>query len=165
MPTKYRPILKLPTTYIEKVYDGISLALSISIGVIALWSFLNLPEIIPIHWNIKGEADGFGSRNWIVFIPIIYLLFVYVNSWVTKIPHQYNYLKVITEDNVKEQYIYGRKVIRVAMLCSQIAFALIMFYTIKGSVTEDKNIGIGLMLVLLIMCVVPIAYVVYVNKK
>lgn len=27
-----------------------------------------LPAVIPTHWNIKGEVDGYGSKHWAIFL-------------------------------------------------------------------------------------------------
>lgn len=41
----------------------ISLALiSISLAVSA-WIYPSLPDVVPTHWNIRGEADGFGPKG------------------------------------------------------------------------------------------------------
>lgn len=37
----------------------------------ALYLYPTLPEIIPTHFNIKGEADGYGSRGTIFLLPLI----------------------------------------------------------------------------------------------
>jgi uncharacterized membrane protein len=36
--------------------------------------FEQLPRIVPMHWNIRGEADGFGSRGTVWISPVINLL-------------------------------------------------------------------------------------------
>lgn len=41
----------------------------------ALIRYTSLPETIPIHFNARGEADGFGARGMIFFSPAIALLF------------------------------------------------------------------------------------------
>ena len=46
---------------------GVSLALS-------AWLYTSLPDVIPTHWNIRGEADGFGPKEvaaWL--LPVIAL--------------------------------------------------------------------------------------------
>jgi len=30
--------------------------------------YAKLPERIPIHWNIRGEVDGWGDKRWAVFL-------------------------------------------------------------------------------------------------
>jgi len=36
----------------------------------SLWAWINLPELetYPIHWNARGEADGFSSRAGVAFV-------------------------------------------------------------------------------------------------
>jgi uncharacterized membrane protein len=30
--------------------------------------YLRLPDQIPIHWNIRGEVDGYGAKQWALFV-------------------------------------------------------------------------------------------------
>lgn len=30
---------------------------------VSAWVYPALPDVIPTHWNIKGEADGFGPKG------------------------------------------------------------------------------------------------------
>ena len=39
--------------------------------IYAAYLYPGLPEIIPTHFNIKGEADGFGGKNSIYLGPVI----------------------------------------------------------------------------------------------
>lgn len=41
-----------------------------------IWA--SLPEIVPIHWNINGEADKMGSKSGLWMIPILLPLLTYV---------------------------------------------------------------------------------------
>jgi uncharacterized membrane protein len=57
-------ILLLPFAYIPFIWD-------------------NLPEEIPIHWNLQGEVDNYGSRTFgTLFLPVLniamYLLFLVI---------------------------------------------------------------------------------------
>lgn len=45
--------------------------------MLALGAFFltKMPEQVPIHWNIKGEADGYGSRLFFVLLlPVLTLI-------------------------------------------------------------------------------------------
>ena len=160
MKDSYRPILKIPTTQLEHTYDQISIVAILGMVVGALWSFLNLPDIIPIHWNIIGEADGFGSKYWIALLPTLAVLFYYGKVQLVKIPHKYNYVKRITPDNAKSEYIFGRKIIRLVHLLSQLVFFLIFFFTIKGALSGDQDMGIYTMLLIYLVLAVPLILVV-----
>lgn len=49
---------------------------------IMLWN--QLPKVIPTHWNINGEADGWSSKPFVVFaMPLILLALQWVVAFVT----------------------------------------------------------------------------------
>jgi uncharacterized membrane protein len=35
---------------------------------VSLWLYPTLPDRIPTHWNIHGEVDGYGNKQWAVFL-------------------------------------------------------------------------------------------------
>jgi uncharacterized membrane protein len=40
----------------------------------AAWAWPQLPERLPIHWNIRGEVDGWGNKFMgLLFIPLVAL--------------------------------------------------------------------------------------------
>jgi len=41
-----------------------------------LWN--QLPEKVPLHWNIKGEVDRYGDKIELILIPILLPLLIYV---------------------------------------------------------------------------------------
>lgn len=47
---------------------------------IVLWN--NLPQQMPIHWGLNGQADGFSNRAFGVFgVPLIFLVFHLICLW------------------------------------------------------------------------------------
>lgn len=75
--------------------------------LIVLSAYLSLPDVIPIHFNIKGEADGYGDKSFIWLTPIISAVTYWGMTLVlTKIkPWNYNYPTKVTEKNAET--IYG----------------------------------------------------------
>ncbi len=41
-----------------------------------LWN--DLPEKVPLHWNIKGEVNRYGDKIELIFIPILLPLLIYI---------------------------------------------------------------------------------------
>ena len=41
----------------------VSLALLGMALAVSAWLYPALPDVVPTHWNIKGEADGFGPKG------------------------------------------------------------------------------------------------------
>ncbi|MGB3547256.1 MAG: SdpI family protein [Saprospiraceae bacterium] len=57
-------LLAVPFLYLLTIYPG-------------------LPEQIPVHWNIRGEIDGYGAKSLIWLLPLLliglpYFLFLFV---------------------------------------------------------------------------------------
>lgn len=42
----------------------------------SVWAYPRLPEVVTIHWNLKGEPDGYSSRLMAVILPPIFLAVV-----------------------------------------------------------------------------------------
>lgn len=49
--------------------------------------FDRLPAMIPLHWNIRGEVDGYGPRHFIYGIPAVMLILQTLMGLVMKALH------------------------------------------------------------------------------
>ena len=63
---------------------GIGFAFAIIVG------FSNV-EIIPLHINIHGEVDNYGSKWGLFILPAIALLIYLLMSWLERNPQLYNF--------------------------------------------------------------------------
>jgi len=156
---EYRPVVNLPDSRIEKIYDTISLVCVIImiLGSIAVIGFL--PDRIPIHWNLKGEVDGYGGKLTMLILPLLSVLFFFMFSWIYKIPHKYNYLRKLTPENYEEQYLNGRKLLRIVHLISQITFVCLFGFMIKGALSGSQNIPSWFIALILVATIgIPVLY-------
>jgi len=53
-----------------------ALLLVLAGGLFSLYAYSLLPEEIAIHWNVRGDVDGFAGRGFIFFIPVLSLFLV-----------------------------------------------------------------------------------------
>ncbi|MEX2317249.1 MAG: DUF1648 domain-containing protein [Pirellulales bacterium] len=49
-----------------------------SVFALSIWAWQQLPERIPVHWNIRGEVDGYGSK----FVGLLLMPMVIVATYV-----------------------------------------------------------------------------------
>lgn len=61
--------------------EALSLSLIVAAFGLAVALYARLPETIPTHWNLHGQADGFSRKPWAPFeLPLVmtglYLLFL-----------------------------------------------------------------------------------------
>ena len=61
---------------------------------LTLWLYPSLPGEIAIHWNIHGEIDNYGSKNWVFLFAAIPLLIYILALFLPRIdPRRENYVK------------------------------------------------------------------------
>lgn len=104
-------------------------------------SFTNLPETIPVHFNIRGEADGFGSKNTIWFIlAISVLLYALLAFLVQRVkPWNFNYPTAVTEKNAAKIYALGIRMIVLINLGTALLFLVISIMVVsKANLTSSE---------------------------
>lgn len=63
------------------ILTTVVMLLPVLVGLI-LWN--RLPEQVPLHWNVAGEVDGWGSREMLVFyLPLLLIGLQWLAAFVT----------------------------------------------------------------------------------
>src|SRR5690606_22425245 len=58
-----RPIMTPPNKS-RPALDAATLGLGLIVGGLGAWTvFAGPTELLPVHWNASGEADGWGTRE------------------------------------------------------------------------------------------------------
>ncbi|MGB4044410.1 MAG: DUF1648 domain-containing protein, partial [Thermacetogeniaceae bacterium] len=112
-----------------------------------------LPDVIPTHFGISGEADGWGSKN-NLFGLLGASVFIYVMMTVLNFfPHIFNYPVEITEKNARAQYANARLLMNIMKVEIAYLFAYIEWGTVQVALGHasglDNRIMIALLIVLL----------------
>lgn len=109
----------------------------------ACWAWPQLPDRLPIHWNIHGEVDGWGNKFMgLLFVPLIvlgiYVLMV-VLPWFD--PGKANYQSF--------QRVYG--IIRIAIVAYMSAVYGAMLYAAFGHKLNMTSVILPLVGILFIV--------------
>lgn len=107
-----RPILKLPLKPVDKVVEIIGVCLLIIIWVWVIYVYPFLPARIVTHFNLSGEADGWGNKITLFSLPAIATLLYIGLTILNCYPHVFNYAVTITPENALSQYIFSTRLIR-----------------------------------------------------
>ena len=126
-----RPRLKLKLNQTDKILEIVGWISVIGIWALTLTNYSILPEIIPIHFNGAGKADGFGNKTHIFVLPIISSLLFIGFTILNKRPHIFNYPSQITKENALRQYTNATRMMRVLKLVIVLLFGLIVFREIQ----------------------------------
>jgi uncharacterized membrane protein len=74
---------------VTRLYIVLSLLLAAAALVATLLVYPQLPERVPIHWNIHGQVDGHGGKPWVFLTPAIsvgMLLLFWLIPWLSPKP-------------------------------------------------------------------------------
>lgn len=95
-----------------------------------------LPEIIPIHWGMDGQADQYGSRYFALLFVVLPVIVNYGMILTKKIDPNQNKIKIRSET-----YELMRKLISLMFICMGIFFYYMLFI-------EDAYIQNGICFIL-----------------
>jgi uncharacterized membrane protein len=86
-------------------------ALALGIAVVAR-AWPELPRRVPMHFDLAGKPDGWGSRGTVLLLPGASVFLYLMLSAVRRIPASwYNFPVALTEENRARQYRLARDMI------------------------------------------------------
>lgn len=154
---KNHPNIDVPAGKLEKVFRFLALFLFLGLFVYVAFVYRSLPEEIPIHFNAKGEADGWGGRAVIFGMPLMALPMFIILFFLGKSPQVHNYPVKVTEENAHQLYRESRLLLAVMNFEVVGIFSLITWEIVQ-SAKGNFNLG-GWMTVLSIApTLITIAY-------
>ena len=162
-----QPKLEIVKTPLDKALAVAGIILLAILWATTFYVISRLPEIIPIHFGLNGEADGFGKRKELIVFPIIATFIVGLFSLFSKFPD----LTVIG----KKKFIAPEKRERFAsftirfMLIMRIAIILLFFvilYSIYNAAhSATPKLGSWDILLALGLIFAPIGIFLYFLRK
>lgn len=138
-----RPKLKIELTTLDKITELVGWIFIIALWSMTIISYNQLPDIIPTHFNLKGEVDGYGEKWTILLLASLATFLFLAMTFLNKFPHRFNYLTVITKDNALRQYTIATRVIRFLKILMVAIFLLTTYQTIKQSNKSTDALGLN----------------------
>lgn len=153
-----RPVIKLHLSFFDRLTETAGWIL-----VILLWSFtiyvwFKLPDMIPTHFNAAGKADGHGSKETLLVLPVIGSFVFALITLLNKYPHIFNYAVKITNDNAERQYTLATRMMRYLKLCILLIFLSITILTFLISTGKASGLGQWFLPATLLLIFLPIIY-------
>jgi len=125
---------------------------------LTITNYIELPDIIPTHYNGAGEADGFGGKGNILTLPLVATILFIGLTVLNKFPHVFNYPTDITKQNALRQYTNATRLIRYLKLIVVIIFGLIAFKTIQNCSGQAHGLGVWFLPLTLGLIFIPLSY-------
>ena len=156
-----RPVLKIPRSPLENVTEVLAVLGIIVNALILYYYWPALPDVIPTHFGISGEADGWGSKNTLFFLlgmgVFSYVLMTVLNFF----PHTFNYLVEITEKNARAQYANARLMMNFMKVELVYLFAYLTWGTVQAALGNASGLDMRIMIVAIIVITVSPLYFIW----
>lgn len=161
----YRPQLNLQQPKWQKTLNVFSYTLFIIASLVSIISLFSLPAEVPIHFNFAGEADNYGSKYFLLLLPIITIITFLPLEALERKPHLHNYMAQLNETNVQDYYALSTATVNLVKNGTVIVFALLQFEILLQAF--ETNFVIGPLLIILIALLIfgPIVWNVIQSKK
>lgn len=156
-----RPKIKLEKTNFDNLLENLGWLLLILFWIKVIFSYNDLPNIIPTHFNARGEVDGYGSKWTLLILPAAATIAYIGLTILNKFPHIFNYLVEITEENAQRQYTISTKMIRILKLGVVVLFCFISLITIGEAKSETLAIGQLIIPAIFLLILFPMIYYIY----
>jgi uncharacterized membrane protein len=122
---------------------------------LAAYAFFELPDTIPIHFNVSGKADSYGNKLTLLGLPVLATIIYLGLTQLNKYPHLFNYMTTITEDNAEKQYTIATRMLRLLKLAILVIFSLIILFTYLTTIGVADGLGGWFLPVTIALVVIP----------
>lgn len=153
---------KRPQDWVIEMATFVGLLLLIGLPIL---HYSSLPDTIPIHFNAKGVADGYGSKGTLLMLPILGTVMFIGLYALNRVPHIFNYPVEITEENAEKQYRNGTSLMRWLNMVITLSFAFMEWRVIDSSMQGQGDLGAYFLPVFLISIFGPIVYFIWKGRK
>jgi len=156
-----RPKIKIEKSITDRmvefvVYGGVAIS-----WIYVILHYGSLEDTIPVHFNVSGQADGFGSKASIWWLPAVCTVLVAMMQMLSLIPHTFNYPITINSANAEKQYRLAIQMLRYLSLSIVIIFLILEITTVESARNDAEMGGAWMLPVILLVTLTPIAFFVY----
>ncbi len=156
-----RPKLTLTLSPVDKTLELISKLCLATMWGLTIYTYAKLPTTIPIHFNASGQADNYGDKTTLLFLPALATVLYFGLTILNNYPHIFNYMTPITEKNAQKQYSIATRLLRFIKLAILLIFSLVILFVYLTITGVTNGLGgwflpltLGLLFVPLIITII-----------
>lgn len=124
---KERPRIHIVDDGTDRLLNLITFLFLLAILAYSAVMVPSLDDRVPLHVNLSGEVDRFGSKYTIFIFPGIALFIYCLLTYLLRIPHVYNYGQEVTPENAHDLYRRGKFILRVVRLWAVLVVAVVLY--------------------------------------
>ncbi|MBF9143906.1 DUF1648 domain-containing protein [Hymenobacter properus] len=140
-----RPQIEVPYIPADKAVDILAWAALALLWALTVWYLIQLPDIIPVHFNGAGQPDRYGEKGTLAVLALVttalFAAMTAVTNAVSKYPHMMSFPFAITPANALRQYRGAIRVARGFRIGLMLVFLQLLYET--GQVAAGQAAGLG----------------------
>jgi hypothetical protein len=105
-----------------------------------VFNWAALPEVVPIHFGLLGQPDGFAPKPTLVILPFI-ALFLYVNLTFAERSNRFNMPWKITEQNREALFSLARNLMFTLKLDLSALIAYLQIAVVETALKHMNGLG------------------------
>jgi uncharacterized membrane protein len=160
-----RPKINVALTPAERMLEMAGWVVLVVLWVLSIWSFFILPDTIPIHFNASGQADGYGEKGTIFFLPALATIVSVGITTLSKYPHLFNFPFELTPENTERQYSNALKMVRFMKISLALIFTIIVFGMTQSAQGKSDGLGFWFLPFSLALTLIPMVYFIVKSYK
>lgn len=137
-----RPRIMPEMSPADWLLEGFALLTLLGFLGFILYSYPNLPDSVPSHFNGAGKPDDWSSKNSIWFLLAVGVFVYALLTIVSRFPHSFNFPGRITPENAMRQYTLAIRLLRVLKIVIVLLFFFISLSVVQ--VATGQSTGLGL---------------------
>ena len=155
--------IKLPLT--DRLLEILGVAGIVLLILLPILYINKLPDTIPVHFNLIGEPDGYGSRNSIWALPAIgFFLFITI-VFIPKMLIHFNNTEFDNKEK-KFRFLNAMRMVRIINMLVVFMFGSITYHTILASLGSPAGLwNYSTMFFLLFIFVVSVVFLIKIKRK
>lgn len=125
-------IMEIEKDKYDVIVTRITLAVLVLTIIFYVFYWFKMPDMIPMHYNLQGQIDRWGSKYESLLIPLGMIVLYELMAFVEKKPSLWNTSVKITQQNQQRVYSVILHFIRTTGLLIMIFFAYATFCTLSA---------------------------------
>ena len=125
-----------------------------SLIAVPIFYYGDLPDQVPIHFNMNGDPDNWSGKKMVFLMPLIGTFLAGLMYYLKDKPELYNYPVPVTEENKEKLFEIGKQMILVLNVLIVLLFNYINFISIKTGLNDQEGLHpyFGFVLVGFFLC-------------
>jgi uncharacterized membrane protein len=136
-----KPNVNIVSRLHHRLTEAIALIMILVNTGLVLGYYSRLPQTIPIHFNVSGEADAYDDKSMLLYLAGAAVVMFLILGFLGRVPRLFQYPFRITPENAKRQYENAAAMLRLMNIVIASMFAYISYATIAISLGTMKGLG------------------------